>query len=241
MRTHRSPLPLFVAATALPIAAAVGAAAFPEAVGTLGRVPWAACPAAAAAVVLPLGLFLLAFRDATRSSPARFRKAGLCLVVPVLFLTAGAGVVVFLQFGGIWERLGAFALWSLACALAPTLGRRAWSGGEDALSAPGRLGLALGAALLAYTATLSVAAGASAYTSAVAERIDFCRQTAEAESERLERDVPRTLELDAAVRSCATAGFRLAWTAREPVQWGVVGRGEWPVEPGGFTDHLVGG
>lgn len=210
MNENRHPRPLFAAAVGLPLGAALAAALFPEAGSAIARAPWAASLSAAAAFVLPLPLFVLAFRDLTRTAPTGLKRALFGLAVPVVFAAAAGAVVLFLEFGRGPVRHAAFLGWSLVCAFLPPAARWVWNGVAEALPAPTRFGLALSVALAAYAATLTAAAGGYAYAGAVEARFDACRAARLEESERLRRDRPRSRELDTALRSCESLRYRLA-------------------------------
>lgn len=228
MDTTRPPRPLFAAAVILPVGAALAAALFPDAASLVARTPWAAAFAGGAAFLLPLPLFFLGFRDLSLSAPAWLRRGVFGLALPFAALAAGWTVMVLLEYGRGGMRITAFGLWSIVCAAVPSLLRWAWSAAPGPLASPARLTLALGAALMAHAAALGAAAKAGAHAGEVRGRAAQCRAADRAEQERLERDRPRTPDLDAELSACSSLSYRLAladprrtdgWPVVKPQGW----------------------
>ena len=229
MDTKRRPWPLLLCAALLPTAAALASNAFPEAASFVERTPWAAAPVAAAAFLLPLPLFMLGFRDVGVTAPVWLRRSVIGIGLPLLGLAASCAVIFLLEFGRGGLRLAAFALWSAVCAGFPTLLRWAWSCSPEPLPAPARLSLALAAALMAHGSSLAVAARAGTYAGELSQRAAQCRAADAAERERIERDRPRTPDLEAELEACSSLGYRLAlrdggrrpaWSAARPRRLG---------------------
>ncbi|MBI5595600.1 MAG: hypothetical protein HY928_05860 [Elusimicrobia bacterium] len=234
MDSKRPAKPLFAAAVLLPVGTALAAALFPAAAGLVERTPWAAAFAGAAAFLLPLPLFFLGFRDLSLTAPAWLRRGVFGLSLPFLALGAGWTVMVLLEYGRGGMRIAAFGLWSLVCAAVPPLFRWAWSAASVPLASPARLTLALGAALMAHAAALGAAAKTGAHAGEVRGRVAQCRAADRAEQERLERDRPRTPDLDAELSACSSLSYRLALADRRRTE-------EWPVlRPQGWSGTLVG-